>query len=1065
MMQWIVGSSLRIKRTVIAAAAVIFAVGVWQLRDVSTDTLPEFKPPIVEVQTEALGLSAEEIEQLITVPLEQDLLNGVAFLDTIRSQSVPGLSHIEMVFEPGTDLYTARQVVQERLNEAHALPNVSRVPAMLQPLSSTSRALMISLSSDELTPIQMGVLARWNIVPRLTGVPGVANVVIWGQKERQLQVLVDPERLADNEVTLAQVISTTGNALWASPLSFLEASTPGTGGFIDNTNQRLGVQHISPIKTADQLAQVVIEPPEGRTSAARATPLRLGDVAEVVEDHQPLIGEALVHGGEGLLLVVEKFPDANTAAVTEGVEDALDSMRPGLSGLNLDTGVFRPATYVEHAGNNFKRSAIIGGALALIALGGLLFSWRRALISLVAVAFSLVAAGLVLYLRESTFNAIVVAGLVMALSALIDDAVVNVENVGRRLQHGGSGGLTDDRDGSSTGKVVLTATLESAHTFAYSAVIMIVALVPVFFLESLAGDSFYPPLAISFIVAMLVSLLVALTVTPALCLLLLPKEPARESPVVRRLQGLYDQVLAPVLRRTGVAVVGALAIVILGALALPRLDRAVLPDLKETNLLVQWNGAPGTSLTEMERITSRATEELRRIDGVRDVGAHVGRAITGDQVGGANNGELWVSLAPEADYDATVAAVEAVVGGYPGIERNVLTYSKKRIASVLPGAERPVVVRIYGQNLGTLREKADEVSAILSRVEGATDVTIESQAVEPTIEIEVDLGAAQEAGIKPGDVRRAATTLVSGIQVGSLFEEQKVFDVQVWGTPEVRGSTSDIEGLLLDLPDGGHVRLGDVADVRIGSSPTSIRHYATSRSLDVSANVDGRRAGAVVGDLKDRLRDVAFPLEYHAEVLGDYQDRRSAERRLGAFAAAAALGIFLLFQAAFGSWRLAVVAFLSLPVSLSGGLAAAWIDGGTITLASVAGLLAVLTLAVRQGLRLIDHFQRLERDEGVEFGPGLVRRGAREGLGPIVTTAATTIAALIPFVVFGSIAGQEIVKPMVVVVIGGLISSTLVTLFVLPSLYLRFAVPLGRAENVSVAEHLEAAPAGVARGT
>ena len=357
MMRWLVSSSLRGRKAVVLVGAVLLAFGFLQLRHADFDSLPEFDPPIVEVQTEALGLSAEEMEQLITTPLEQDLLNGVAWLDSIRSQSVPGLSNIVMEFEPGTDLYRARQVVQERLNEAHALPNVSRVPAMLQPQSSTSRALMVSVTSDELTPLELGVLARWTIVPRLTGVPGVSNVVTWGQKERQLQVQVDPERLADAGVTLDQVIRTTGNSLWASPLTFLEASTPGTGGFIDLNNQRLGVQHLSPIETAEELAQVAIEPAEGAAAPA-GSPLRLGDVADVVEDHQPLIGEAVLRDGDGMILVVEKLPGASTTEVTEGVEDAIEAMRPGLSGVDIDTGVYRPATYVDDAADNLRRYAL-----------------------------------------------------------------------------------------------------------------------------------------------------------------------------------------------------------------------------------------------------------------------------------------------------------------------------------------------------------------------------------------------------------------------------------------------------------------------------------------------------------------------------------------------------------------------------------------------------------------------------------------------------------------------------------------------------------------------------------
>ena len=458
MTRWIVGSSLRAKRGVVLVAALLFGFGVWQLRDASLDALPEFSPTTVEVQTEALGLSAEEMEQLITVPLEQDLLNGVAWMESIRSQSVPGLSSIVMEFEPGTDLYRARQVVQERLNEAHALPNVSKVPAMLQPQSSTSRALMISLSSEELTPIQLGVLARWNIVPRLTGVSGVANVVIWGQKERQLQVQVDPQRLADNGVTLDQVIATTGNALWASPLSFLEASTPGTGGFIDMNNQRLGVQHLSPIKNAEQLSQVVIEQADATAGAGGDAKLRLGDVADVVEDHQPLIGEANVKGGEGLILVVEKLPNTDTKAVTAGVEDAMESLRPGLTGVDIDTGIYRPATYIDKSGDNLFRSMVFGGALLLIGLLAFVISWRRAVIMVVGIAFSLLGAGLVLYWRESTFNAIVMAGLIMALGAVIDDATVSVDNTARRLRQQATG---DDEPPPAT-SIILEATLESA---------------------------------------------------------------------------------------------------------------------------------------------------------------------------------------------------------------------------------------------------------------------------------------------------------------------------------------------------------------------------------------------------------------------------------------------------------------------------------------------------------------------------------------------------------------------------------------------------------------------------
>ena len=395
MMRRIIASSLKFRRLVVALAAGLVVFGVVQLRHVPVDQLPEFGPTMVEVRTEALGLSANEVEQLITVPLEQDLLNGVAFVDEIHSESLPGLSSVVMIFEPGTSLLDARQVVQEKVAEAAvALPGVSAPPQMMQPYSSTSRVLTVRLASDSLSPIRISELAKWQIAPRLLGVQGVANVSIWGFRDRQLQVLVDPERLRDADLTLQQVVRTTGNSLWVSPLTFLEASSPGTAGFIDTPNQRFGIRHELPIKTADDLAQIPIEDDEGNAVIVDGATVQLGDVTDLVEDHQPLIGDAIFANGEaGLMLVVEKFPEANTGEVTDGVEEALDSLRPGLSGLEVDTSLFRPADYVETSARNVAVALAIGGLLLIAGLALLLFEWRSIVIASAAIVSSLAAAG------------------------------------------------------------------------------------------------------------------------------------------------------------------------------------------------------------------------------------------------------------------------------------------------------------------------------------------------------------------------------------------------------------------------------------------------------------------------------------------------------------------------------------------------------------------------------------------------------------------------------------------------------------------------------------------------
>jgi CzcA family heavy metal efflux pump len=1033
MTRWIVGSSLRFRGLVVAIAVALLAFGIVKLRDAPVDALPEFAPPTVEIQTEALGLSASEVEQLITVPIEQDLLAGVAFVDEIRSQSVPGLSSIVGIFEPGTDILKARQVVAERLTQAHALPHVSRPPEMLQPLSSTNRVMMVGVSSNELSAIETSVLARWTLKPRLTGVPGVANVSIFGFRDRQLQIQVDPERLQAQNVTLVQLLETAGNSLWVSPLSFVEASTPGTGGFIDTANQRLGIQHISPIGSADDLARVTVE----------GTNLTLGDVATVVEDHQPLIGDA--NAGAGLVLVVEKFPEADTLEVTQGVEEALAELQPGLPGVTFDTTIYRPASYIEESIDNITLALIIGGVLLAVGLGLLLFEWRAALIAIAVIPLSLVVAGLVLDLLGETVNTMIVLGLAAALGLVVYDAIADVDTALRRLRQRQADG-TD----TSAADVILEASRHIRGPIAYATLIVALALVPVIVLEGVAG-AFLPTAALAFLVAAAVSMAVALTVTPALSLLLFSRAPLerREPPVLRWLQSGYGRILAGVLHRPLWAYAGVGAIVVAGLIALPFLTPAMSPSLKETDVLVSWNAAPGTSLPEMNRITAQASDELRSLPGVRNVGTHVGRAVTSDQVVGINSGALWVSIDPSADYDATVAAVREVVEGYPGVATDVLAYSGDRVNEVLSGRDDELVVRLYGEDLSILRTKADEVRQALTEIDGVVDPRVLLAAEEPTIEVETDLARAQEYGIKPGDVRRAAATLVTGIVVGNLFEEQKVFDVVVKGTPEISQSLSTVSDLLIDTPDGGHVRLGDVADVRISANPNVITRQAISRYVDIASGLDGRGFGAVSKDVEQRLQQIALPLAYHAEVLAPVEETPTGQ--LITLGVAAAIGVLLLLQAAFGRWGMAAVALATLPLALSGGALGALANGGDLSLGSLMGFVAVLGIAARNTVLMITHFQHLELHEGETFGRELVLRAARERLAPILVTAIVTALALLPLAILGGGPGYELMHPMAVVVLGGVVTSTLIGLLVIPALYARFGSGVESAEDAATA--------------
>jgi CzcA family heavy metal efflux pump len=1038
---------LKFRLLVVLAAVGTLVVGVAQLRDAPVDLLPEFSPSYVAIQTEALGLSAAEVEQLITVPLEGDLLNGVAGIDTIRSESVDGLSSVLLIFEPGTKLLDARQLVQERLTRAHILPNVSKPPAMLQPLASASRVMLVGLSSKNLSPIEMGLLARWTIRPRLLGIPGVANVAIWGQREHQLQVQVDPGKLHEQGLTLAQIISTTGNSQLVSPLSFLEASTPGSGGFIDTPQQRLQIRHILPIATPEGLSQVPVDGAAG---------LRLGDVTTIVEDHQPLIGDAIVGDDFGLMLVVEKFPGSNTLEVTRDVEDALEAMAPGLGGVDIDPTIFRPATFIESALDNLALSLLVAGLLLLLAIGAILLDWRSVAVAFVTVPLSLVAAGLVLALRGETMNAMVLGGLALAVVIVVDDAVTAGESVARRLREQRAAG-----EDAPAADVVREATTELRGPLGYATLIILASALPILVLGGRPGG-FFQPLAVSYALAVLASLVVALLVAPALALLLLRQGQVGrdEAPYVQWFRRGYERSLAATIRRPAAVLAAACLVALLAGAAAPRLGTSLLPEFEERQLLVEVDAPTGTSRPEMLRMTTAMSRELRAIPGLEKVGIHVGRAVLADQVVTIDSAALWVTMAGGADYDATVASIEAIADGYPSVKLEVRTYSDQVIATVaalddrasgaavrdgggnaldiLTGADEPVVVRIYGKDLEELRGKAEEVRTAIADIPGIVDPRVDSRLRQPTVEVEVDLAAARRYGLKPGDVRRSAATLVQGIEVGSLFEEQKVFEVVVVGVPKLRTGLQSLGDLLLDTPGGGQVRLDDVASVRVVPTPTVIEREAASRRIDVVAGVRGRSVDAVLGDVEEQLALVDFPLEYYADLIGGSGERDTAVTRLLAYGIGAAIAILLLLQAAFGSWRLAAVYFVALPLALSGGVLLLFALGHELTVGSVAGLVAVYGLAARQLLVLVDRCRRLEQ-EGEPVSLALVARGVEERLPALLATTVGLAVFLLPFAVLPRVDGFEIVGPLAIAVLGGLVTSTLLTLFVVPALYLRFS--------------------------
>ena len=1025
---------LQFRLLILAVAAGVLALGVIQLRDAPVDLLPEFTPPYAEIQTEALGLSAEEVEQLITVPLEADLLNGVEGVEVIRSESVPGLSSIVLVFAAGSDVYRARQLVEERLAQAHALPNVSKPPTLLQPLSSSNRVLMIGLSTTELTPIEQSVIARWTVRPHLMGVPGVANVSMWGLRDQQLQVQVDPARLQDRRVTLSQVISTAGNAQVVSQLSFLEASTPGTGGFIESPQQRLQVRHlIEKIADPAELAKVPVEGTSGR--------LRLGDVATITVDHQPLIVDAVVDGGPGLFLVVEKFPGVSTPEVTEDVEEALETLRPGLTGIDTDTTVFRPADYLADAIDNLGLALGIGGALMLLGLAALRFGWRGVVIVAVTVPLSVITATLVLQLTGHGLNALVVAGLAAAVTIVVDEAIAPTDQVLRRPGPFRDGAEVAASTFTSTFISTLAATSAGARRpLVYASLIALVGVVPVAVLSGRPG-AFFAPMALAYALAVAAALLVSWAVAPALTMVLASGRrfgPRPASTTWVRWEARYARALARFAGTVRPALLAAAACALASLVLLPLLSFSPVPSFADRNVVVHLEGKPGTSQQLMTKLVGEVAADVRALPGVASVGAHIGRAVSGDRVVNVNSSDVWVTLDHDADHEATMAAIGEVAGSAGDLSAEVLTYSSQTMRDVgaltagsnpvtgsgldlLTGLQQPVAVRLFGEDQTTLAEQAERVRQLLSGVPGVVDPQVVQTETQPTIEIEVDLERAQRFGVTPGAVRRAEATLLQGIQVGSVFEDQKVFDVVVQGVPATRRGMADIRSLLIDRPDGGQVQLGQVADVRIVPTPAVIRRDAVSRRVDIVAQVDGRRVGDVAGDIERQIAGLDFPLEYHAEVVQQSTAAEIGRGRVIGFAVAAVLAAFLLVQAAVGSWRLALVTSLVVPVCSVGGLLVGAVTGLELTLGELLGLLAVAGLATRTGLSMVAGLQA--------GGP------ARDRLRPVLISTAALALLVLPVVVLGPRPGLEIVQPLALVLLGGLVSSALVTLFVLPALY------------------------------
>jgi CzcA family heavy metal efflux pump len=1011
----LVGTALRHRPVVLLLALVVVATGLYAAHEAPLDVFPEFAPPIVEVQVEAPGYAAEDVEALVTTPLEQ-ALGGTPDVVKIRSESALGLATVNAIFAYGTDPYMARQFVIERVALAtEQLPQ--GVHPRVAPLASVlTTILAVGLRGDAtIRPTALRDIAEWTISPRLLAVPGVANVVIYGGGERQIQLTTTPERLAAYGATLDDLAA-----------AATAADAPSGSGFLDRPAQRLVAWFDGRVRGPDDLARAVLP---NRTG----TPVALGAVADVHEGAGVAVGNALVNGDPGVLLLIVKQPGVNVVAVTRDVEAALTALARVLPpGVRVDRELFRQATFVEHAIGNLTRALVAGGVLVAVILLLFLGDVRAALASLVAMPLSLLAAVLVLRAFGETLNVMVIGGLAMAVGEVVDDAIIDIENCWRRLQ--ATPESTRARD------VVLAASVEVRSAVVYATFMVALVFLPLFLMGGFEG-ALFRPLAAAYVLATLASLGVALTVTPVMALLLLPRA-AREHrvpPLVRWLRTRYAAALGRVLARPQLVWLTAAGVVVAGLAMTPLLELEFLPEFHETNLVLHMTGAPGVGLDETTRVGTVAAERLLAVPGVRSVAQFIGRAaLSEDHAFGAERGELLVRLESGREAERVTKALAAAVDGIAGFAFDVKQFLNERIEETIEGEGAELVVRVRGVDLGAIEEATRLLAGRIAGVPGAVDVQAGGALAMPGIRIRPRRDDLLRLGVSTASIGRAIRSVLGGEPVGRLVDGQRQADIVLRTATDA--GTDPIRFARLPIPtsSGGTAALATIADVDVGPMRTEIIHEDTIRTIVIRLDARGRSLAGVAADVDRRVAETALPPGIYAETGGEYAAATAARRRLVGLGLLSLVGIFLLLLVDFGSMRLAGLTMVNIPLAFVGGLGAVLVGAaGALSLGGIVGFVTVFGITVRNGIVLIAHFRHVEQERGERLDDAGIVTASVERLAPILMTALVTGIALLPLLLLRGQAGGEIEQPMALVIVGGLFTSTWLNLFVVPSWYAR----------------------------
>ena len=1021
MLSSLVRFSIRFRGVVIALACLLLAYGLYTIGVARLDVFPEFAPPLAIVQTEAAGLSAEQVEVLVTQRIE-NALGGTLGVASMKSKSLQGLSLITVTFTDATDVQRARQLTNERLSAlAASLPAGVRPPALLPLTSSTSVVLIAGLTSATRSLGELHDFAEWTLKPQLMGLPGIADVVVFGGDTRQFQVQVEPQRLAQYGLSLQDVVGAA------------KRSTAVHGaGFVEGTNQRIVISTEGQVRTPEQLART----PMVLRSGAR---IHLGDVADVRFAPGPAMGAASIDGKPGVMLVIENQYGADPMAVTEAIDKAFKGLQPLLASeqVNLEPAVFRPASFIVTAIDHVRNALLIGGVLVVVVLFLFLFNLRTAAISAIAIPLSLLTAVILLHRLGVSLNTLTLGGLAIALGEVVDDAIIDVENIFRRLRENEA----LERP-LPAGSVVLAASLEVRSAVVYATFIVALVFLPVLTLSGVAGKLF-APLGMAYILSVLASLGVALTLTPALSFLLLGRGPlpVRETRFVDRLKSGYGRCLSAVERRTGIVAI-VVAGLCIGALAtVPFMSGSFIPELKEGHYIVHMSLAPGSSLLESMRVGNRITAALVGLPGVRLVAQRAGRASDVVDPVGVNVSEFEISLTPMSGQQQlqTLEQIRAALAGFAGITTSVNTFLTERIDETISGFAAPVIVNIYGNDLDLLDEKAREVMQLLNAIPGAVGVSLQSPPGTPQLTVRLRHAQLERYGLAPLEVLDAVQVAFEGAVVAQIYEGNRVYDVTVILDPAHRQSPADVGALLVRNAQGMAVPLRQIADITEAAGRSQIEHSGGQRLQTVTSGVHGRAISDFVRDAQARIgREVSLPTGTYIVFAGEAQARARSQQDLLVNSALAAGGIVLLLFLALGGVRATLLVLLNMPFALVGGVATVLLTGANLSLGSLIGFVTLFGITLRNSIMLVSHYQHLVAEEGVTWGPEAALRGSSERLVPILMTAAVTALGLLPLALRSGEPGNEIEGPMAIVILGGLITSTLLNLLVLPALALRY---------------------------